>query len=94
VHLREAADVSFIAQPSVDPFRRLFAVGDQASDATAIAATVDARAALGAALDRGALFSAAQLLGIAQRAVDLAVAYAKERAQFGKPIGSYQAVKH
>lgn len=94
VYLREAADISFIAQPSVDPFRRLFAVGDQASDATAIATTVEARAALDAALDRGALFSAAQLLGIAQRAVDLAVAYAKERVQFGKPIGSYQAVKH
>ena len=42
----------------------------------------------------GALFAAAQGLGLAQRAVDLAITYAKERQQFGKPIGSYQAVKH
>ena len=46
------------------------------------------------ALDRGALFAAAQCLGLAQRAVHLAVEYAKGRSQFGKPIGSYQAVKH
>ena len=46
------------------------------------------------AFDRAALFCAAQGLGLAQRAVDLAVEYAKERQQFGKPIGTYQAVKH
>ena len=39
--------------------------------------------------DRGALLAAAQLIGLAQRCIDLAVAYAKDRTQFGKPIGSY-----
>jgi alkylation response protein AidB-like acyl-CoA dehydrogenase len=36
----------------------------------------------------------AELVGIAQRAQDMAVAYAKQREQFGRPIGSYQAVSH
>jgi alkylation response protein AidB-like acyl-CoA dehydrogenase len=37
---------------------------------------------------------AAELTGIAQRAMEMAVSYAKEREQFGRPIGSYQAVSH
>lgn len=94
VHLHDRADVSLIPEPSVDPFRRLFTLGDRSGHAAAIASSAEISVALDAALDRGALFSAAQLLGIAQRAVDLAVTYAKERTQFGKPIGSYQAVKH
>ena len=42
----------------------------------------------------GAALSAALLLGIAREATDLAVGYAKEREQFDRPIGSFQAVKH
>ena len=45
-------------------------------------------------LDRGATFTAADLLGSASRALDLAVEHAKDRVQFGRPIGSFQAVKH
>ena len=37
---------------------------------------------------------AAELTGVAQRALEMAVEYAKERKQFGRPIGSYQAVSH
>jgi alkylation response protein AidB-like acyl-CoA dehydrogenase len=47
-----------------------------------------------AAFDRGALATAAQLLGAGTALLERATGYAKQRMQFGKPIGSFQAVKH
>jgi alkylation response protein AidB-like acyl-CoA dehydrogenase len=78
---------------SVDPSRRLYAVTLKPG-ATAVASGDQATALTAAALDRGALGCAAQALGLAQRMVDLAVSYSGDRQQFGKPIGSFQAVKH
>jgi alkylation response protein AidB-like acyl-CoA dehydrogenase len=46
------------------------------------------------AVDRVMVAIAAELVGIAQRALEMAVDYAKEREQFGRPIGAYQAVSH
>ena len=88
-----AQQVSLRHNESVDPSRKLYAV-DVAADATVVASGAQAAQLLANALDRGALACAAQALGLAQRMVDLSVQYTSERQQFGKPIGSFQAVKH
>jgi len=73
------------AHESVDPARKLFDVS----------ATGDKRAAdVSRAFEFGALATAAQLVGAGQAMLDTSVAYAKQRSQFGRIIGSYQAIKH
>jgi len=49
---------------------------------------------LSAALDRAAVLLAAEMVGGAQACLDMSVEYAKVREQFGRPIGSFQAIKH
>jgi len=88
LHLVERGAARLTRQESFDPFRRLFKVDWSPTAATRIGH------GWGETAERGAVLAAAQLIGIGQRAIDMAVAYAKDRVQFGKPIGSYQAVKH
>jgi alkylation response protein AidB-like acyl-CoA dehydrogenase len=87
----EPADCSLRHNESVDPSRRLFAVE---FDVTTGAAVSDDPALVANTLNRGALAAAAQALGLAQRMLDISVQYTSDRQQFGKPIGSFQAVKH
>jgi len=54
----------------------------------------DAAAALSRAVDLSWVALAAEQLGGLQKCLDMSVDYAKARAQFGRPIGSFQAVKH
>jgi len=70
---------------SVDPSRRLYDV-----TATGEAWQADVKRAY----EFGALATAAQLVGAAEALRDAAVDYAKQRSQFGRVIGSYQAIKH
>ncbi|MCA2241670.1 MULTISPECIES: acyl-CoA dehydrogenase family protein [Mycobacterium] len=70
---------------SVDPSRRLY-------DVTPTGSTW--RADTKRAFEFGALATAAQLVGAAEALRDAAVDYAKQRTQFGRVIGSYQAIKH
>ena len=81
------------AVESVDGARRLFGLDFTASLPWA---TVEAgnNAEVDLAFDRAALATAAQLLGLADRMIEMTVRYATERRQFGVPIGSFQAVKH
>jgi alkylation response protein AidB-like acyl-CoA dehydrogenase len=45
-------------------------------------------------LDRAAVLLAHEAVGVAERVMEISVAYAKEREQFGRPIGSFQAISH
>lgn len=73
------------AHESVDPSRRLYEVTP-----TGAAWHADVKRAY----EFGALATAAQLIGAAEALRDGAVDYAKQRTQFGRVIGSYQAIKH
>jgi len=70
---------------SVDPSRRLF-------DVTPTGGSWQAD--VQRAYEFGALATAAQLVGAAEALLNAAVDYAKQRMQFGRVIGSYQAIKH
>jgi len=54
----------------------------------------DAGGAIAAMLDAGRIALAADTLGACESMIEQSVAYAQERKQFGRPIGSFQAVKH
>jgi len=73
---------------SVDPVRRLHRVvaGDELASVPADVAS--------AALDTGALLCAAQLLGLGEALLERSVEYVRQRRQFGRVIGEYQALKH
>jgi hypothetical protein len=97
----EAADLALLAEPdvvsvgraearhrSVDPTRSLSVV--TGNDVLARNATE----AVASAFDYGALACSAQLLGAARAMLEASVRHASVRAQFGQPVGTFQAVKH
>jgi alkylation response protein AidB-like acyl-CoA dehydrogenase len=106
---RGADGVSLFAVPALSPGveRRALPTMDQTRRFAAVAlrdVRVGAASLVGGegqgwplvahALDFAAVALAAEQVGGAQRCLDLAVAYAKERVQFGRAIGSFQAIKH
>jgi alkylation response protein AidB-like acyl-CoA dehydrogenase len=94
IHAVDPADAEAAAQPATDPAQKLFRIGWKPRGSTCLASGERGRALQAAALDRGALACAAQLLGVGDQLLAMASTYAGQRKQFGKPIGSFQAVKH
>jgi alkylation response protein AidB-like acyl-CoA dehydrogenase len=79
---------------SLDMTRQLCDLSFDDAPGTLIAAGTAASQALGAALSAGAAALAAEQVGLAQRCLDMTLAYVKERRQFARPVGSFQALKH
>ncbi|MFB4317032.1 acyl-CoA dehydrogenase family protein [Actinomadura sp. 21ATH] len=86
-----AADAGRTALTSLDMTRRLCDVALSGAPARRIA---DGDAAVREALATGAALLASEQLGLAERCLDTALEYVKNRYQFGRPVGSYQALKH
>jgi alkylation response protein AidB-like acyl-CoA dehydrogenase len=78
-------DPSVVAAHSLDPTRRLTRVTPGASTAIGTDPGI---------ADSAAILLAAEQIGAAARCLDLTVEYTKQRVQFGRPIGSFQALKH
>jgi alkylation response protein AidB-like acyl-CoA dehydrogenase len=94
-------DDRLVLQPVPDGVRHVLNTGamplaDIAVDdgATVLAEGAEALTAYAAALDEWRVLTASALVGIAQRALEIGVAYVKERQAFGQPIGGFQGVAH
>jgi alkylation response protein AidB-like acyl-CoA dehydrogenase len=90
---REAADVEVSPVLTLDMTRPLANVEFSGAASSRVGAA-SAEAAVRAALQTGAALLASEQLGIAQWCFDTTLAYVKQRKQFGRAIGSYQAIKH
>jgi len=89
----EADGLTRTAIPPLDPTRKLANITFASTPARRIASD-DAKPGLERALTRTLTALAAEQLGGSQRILEMATDYAKTRLQFGRPIGSYQAIKH
>ncbi|HEY5352649.1 MAG TPA: acyl-CoA dehydrogenase family protein [Streptosporangiaceae bacterium] len=79
---------------SLDQTRPLADLTLDSVPARPLASGPDADRAVSAALAAGAAMLACEQLGVAERCLEMTVAYLKERYQFARPVGSFQALKH
>jgi alkylation response protein AidB-like acyl-CoA dehydrogenase len=94
---KDAAGLSISAMPSIDETRKLCEVrfdNVAVSQAAMLGELHQGWPALARVYDGASVALAAEMCGGAQRVLDMTVEYAKLRVTFGKPIGSYQGVKH
>jgi alkylation response protein AidB-like acyl-CoA dehydrogenase len=90
----DAPGLTRSAVVSLDMTRQLCDLRLENVPATRIAAGSQAGLAVDAALQAGAAMLAAEQIGLADRALEITLAYVKQRYQFARPIGSFQAIKH
>jgi alkylation response protein AidB-like acyl-CoA dehydrogenase len=90
----EATGLTRTALPTMDQTRKQARLEFSGVPATLIGVDGGAEAGLSKTLDLAAIALAAEQVGGAQRVLDASVEYAKTRIQFGRPIGSFQAIKH
>jgi alkylation response protein AidB-like acyl-CoA dehydrogenase len=83
----EQADVSPL--DAIDPTRSAAAVSARGD-----AGDAELAGDVAAGVDRALVASSSELVGVCERALDMTVAYVKERRQFGVPVGAFQAVSH
>jgi alkylation response protein AidB-like acyl-CoA dehydrogenase len=91
---RGAAGLVTDLSSTMDKTRKLARLTFSDAPARLIGPEGGADGAVRAMLDRAAIALAAEQVGGAQRVLEIAVGYAKIREQFGRPIGSFQAIKH
>ncbi|MHB1584240.1 MAG: acyl-CoA dehydrogenase family protein [Acidimicrobiales bacterium] len=90
----DAAGLTRTALPTMDQTRKQARLEFSGTPARLVGAEGEAEPGLSKTLDLAAVALAAEQVGGAQRCLDNAVEYAKNRIQFGRPIGSFQAIKH
>ena len=90
----DASGVERIPLSTMDQTRKQAKIEFSSTPATLIGTDGEGWPVLEQVLDLAAVALAAEQVGGAQRTLDMSVDYAKERIQFGRPIGSFQAIKH
>ena len=96
LYLVQADEAGLTRTPvvSLDATRQLADLTFDDVPARQIAAGAAAEQAVAAALAGGAAMLASEQLGVAERCLEMTVGYVKERRQFARPVGSFQAIKH
>jgi alkylation response protein AidB-like acyl-CoA dehydrogenase len=90
----DAAGLTRTPLQTMDQTRKLAQLDFANTPAQLLGTEGDGWAALSKTLDQAAICLANEMVGGAQKVLDMSVEYAKVRVQFGRPIGSFQAIKH
>jgi alkylation response protein AidB-like acyl-CoA dehydrogenase len=94
---RDAPGVEVSAMRSLDPLRPLFRVrlaGVRVDAGSLLGGDADAWSRIEGVIDRARVLVCAEMVGGAERCLEASVAHARERVQFGRPIGAQQALRH